>query len=56
MVISVWNVPITLILIKTVSVKMSVISVKLGMKKLELVSAVSRVMDIQLKVYAAALQ
>lgn len=42
--------------IRMESVKTSVISVKLGMTKLDIVSVVSKVMDIQSKVCAAVLQ
>lgn len=54
--ISVSNVPTILIWTRKVSVNQLAIIVRLGMRKLEIVPAVSMVMDIQSRVFAAVLQ
>lgn len=54
--ISVSSVPTILIWTRKVFVNQLVIIVRLGMRKLEIVPAVSMVMDIQSRVFAAVLQ
>lgn len=54
--ISVSSVPTILIWTRKVSVNQLAIIVRLGMRKLEIVPAVSTVMEIQSRVFAAVLQ